>query len=172
MIVPVVKISHEDLPRRSNIHYLGSKTYDELPTYLSGWDIALMPFAINESTRFISPTKTPEYLAAGKPVISTPIKDVVSPYGDLNLVCIAKTAHDFIAHAERILQHKNSEKWLQKVDKFLSLNSWDDTFGVMQTYISEANRINKKSKYFKKNSLTKKPRLLVSPFNLVEAEKF
>ena len=82
MIGPVVKIAPEDLPRRSNIHYLGGKDYNELPAYLSGWDVALMPFAMNESTKYISPTKTPEYLAAGKCVISTPIRDVVRPYGE------------------------------------------------------------------------------------------
>ena len=92
MIGPVVKIDPESLPKHPNIHYLGSKKYDELPDYLAGWDIALLLFARNESTRFISPTKTPEYLAAGKPVISTSIRDVVRPYGELKLVEIADTS--------------------------------------------------------------------------------
>ena len=83
MVGPVVKISDEDLPKRPNIHYLGGKTYEQLPCYLSGWDVALMPFAMNESTQFISPTKTPEYLAGGRPVVSTPVKDVVRHYGEL-----------------------------------------------------------------------------------------
>jgi UDP-galactopyranose mutase len=83
MVGPVVKISEDELPRAANIHYLGGKSYDELPAYLSGWDVALMPFAMNESTQFISPTKTPEYLAGGKPVVSTPVKDVVRTYGHL-----------------------------------------------------------------------------------------
>ena len=83
MVGPVVKIDPTSLPRRSNLHYLGMKGYDDLPSYLAGWDAALMPFAANESTRFISPTKTPEYLAGGRPVISTPIRDVVRPYGEL-----------------------------------------------------------------------------------------
>lgn len=137
MIGPVVKISPEDLPCRGNIHYLGGKDYSELPAYLSGWDIALMPFAMNESTRFISPTKTPEYLAAGKPVISTPIQDVVSPYGDQNLVSIAKTAAEFIAEAEKIFKQENRKTWLKQVDEFLSLNSWDDTFKSMTDLILE-----------------------------------
>src|SRR5690606_3587893 len=77
LIGPVVKIDPSALPRRDNIHYLGGKDYSELPAYLSGWDVAMMPFAKNESTRFISPTKTPEYLAGGRAVVSTSITDVV-----------------------------------------------------------------------------------------------
>ena len=76
MVGPVAKIAPEDLPKAPNLHWLGQKSYDELPAYLSGWDVALMPFALNEATRFISPTKTPEYLAAGRPVVSTPVRDV------------------------------------------------------------------------------------------------
>ena len=85
----------DELPKRPNIHYLGGKTYAQLPAYLSGWDVALMPFAMNESTEFISPTKTPEYLAGGKPVVSTPIKDVVRHYGQLEGVKIADNAAGF-----------------------------------------------------------------------------
>ena len=104
MVGPVVKISEEDLPKRPNIHYLGGKTYDQLPAYLSGWDVALMPFAMNESTQFISPTKTPEYLAGGKPVVSTPIKDVVRHYGQLEGVKIASTPEEFVAACEEALE--------------------------------------------------------------------
>jgi UDP-galactopyranose mutase len=100
MLGPVVKIDEADLPRPGNIHYLGMKDYKELPEYIAGWDVALMPFALNDSTRFISPTKTPEYLAAGKPVVSTAIRDVVRPYGEQNLVAIAKNADEFIEAAE------------------------------------------------------------------------
>src|SRR5215204_3870526 len=91
MIGPVVKIDPATLPQRANIHWLGGKSYSDLPRYLSGWDVGFMPFALNESTRFISPTKTPEFLAAGVPVVSTPITDVVRPYGEKGLVEIAKT---------------------------------------------------------------------------------
>ncbi len=103
MVGPVVKISDDDLPKRPNIHYLGSKKYDQLPAYLSGWDVALMPFAMNESTQFISPTKTPEYLAGGKPVVSTPVKDVVRHYGQLEGVGIAGDADSFVAECERMM---------------------------------------------------------------------
>jgi UDP-galactopyranose mutase len=137
MIGPVVKISEEDLPRRDNIHYLGGRSYQELPAYLSGWDVALMPFALNESTKYISPTKTPEYLAAGKPVVSTPIRDVVRPYGELGLVHIAETAEEFVAACEKALQ-ENSEQRLKQADEFLSQISWDKTWSEMATLINEA----------------------------------
>ena len=137
MIGPVVKIAAEDLPRRENIHYLGGKSYQELPKYLTGWDVALMPFALNESTKFISPTKTPEYLAAGKPVISTPIRDVVRPYKDENLVEIAETAEEFVAAGEKILSNKDSAEWLNRVDEFLSQISWNKTWAEMNHLIVE-----------------------------------
>jgi glycosyltransferase involved in cell wall biosynthesis len=135
LIGPVVKIDPETLPRFSNIHYLGGKSYTELPGYLAGWDVAIIPFAMNESTRYISPTKTPEYLAAGKPVISTPIKDVVSPYGDNKLVHIAADAKQFVRQGEAILKRKNARRWLNKVDAFLEGNSWDRTWSQMAKHI-------------------------------------
>jgi hypothetical protein len=134
---PVVKIDPASLPRRNNIHYLGSKSYRELPTYLAGWDIAVIPFARNESTRFISPTKTPEYLAAGKPVISTSISDVVDPYGKKNLVKIADEPQDFIQAAESILSSNETEHWLKQVDEFLQNNSWDRTWTLMMQQLQE-----------------------------------
>lgn len=136
MIGPVVKISNEDLPRNANIYYLGGKNYQELPAYMAGWNIALMPFALNESTKFISPTKTPEYLAAGKPVVSTPITDVVRPYGEKNLVEIASTADDFVASCEKLLSENHMEK-MPAIDEFLSQNSWDLTWTKMATLIDE-----------------------------------
>lgn len=136
MIGPVVKISDEDLPRSANIHYLGGKNYQELPAYMAGWDVALMPFAINESTRFISPTKTPEYLAAGKPVVSTAIRDVVRPYGDMNLVRIASTAEEFVAACEKAL-NENQKDNLPSVDEFLAQNSWDKTWSKMADLIED-----------------------------------
>ena len=134
---PIVKIDPATLPHYANVHYLGGKKYEELPAYISGWDIATIPFAMNESTRFISPTKTPEYLAAGKPVISTPIRDVVSPYGDSKLVYIVKNAKEFISAAEKELDKKRKGSWLKKVDEFLLYNSWDRTWGQMVRTIEE-----------------------------------
>jgi glycosyltransferase involved in cell wall biosynthesis len=138
MVGPVVKISDEDLPRRPNIHYLGSKKYEELPAYLSGWDVALMPFAMNPSTQFISPTKTPEYLAGGKPVVSTPVKDVVRHYGHLEGVGIAGDATSFVAKCEHMLDLAPDGDWLAQADLLLSATSWSTTQARMAALIAEA----------------------------------
>jgi UDP-galactopyranose mutase len=135
MVGPVVKIGEDSLPRRSNIHYLGQKSYDELPAILAGWDVAMMPFALNESTRYISPTKTPEYLAAGLPVVSTPIADVVDPYGKLGLVRIASTAEEFAKAIDAALNDDVDER-IAKADLFLKNLSWDDTFRNMSDLIA------------------------------------
>jgi len=127
LLGPVVKIESASLPRNSNIHYLGMKQYADLPAYLAGWDIGMLPFARNESTRFISPTKTPEYLAAGLRVISSPIQDVVKPYGDLGLVEIAGDTSEFIRAAEKLLDSPHS-MFRAQVDQFLSKSSWDKTW--------------------------------------------
>jgi UDP-galactopyranose mutase len=136
MIGPVVKIDPEELPRRPNIHYLGGKSYTELPAYLSGWDVALLPFARNESTRYISPTKTPEYLAAGRAVVSTSIRDVVRPYADERLVHIADTPAEFIAAIEAAMK-EDAPSRLAKVDGFLAQTSWDRTWGRMAELIED-----------------------------------
>ena len=139
MVGPVVKIAPEELPQRPNIHYLGPKTYGELPTYLAGWDVALMPFAINESTQFISPTKTPEYLAGGKPVVSTPVKDVVRHYGQLEGVQIAGDADGFVAACETGLELAKVQggAWLAEADLLLSATSWQTTQARMAGLIAE-----------------------------------
>jgi len=137
IIGPVVKIDPATLPQRKNIHYLGMKSYKELPTYLSGWNVALLLFALNESTRFISPTKTPEYLAALKPVVSTPIQDVVDPYEALGLVSIARDAEAFEGAIEEALQMEINNDWKEKVDAYLKTNSWDITWQKMMVLINE-----------------------------------
>ncbi|MEO5684896.1 MAG: glycosyltransferase family 1 protein [Chitinophagaceae bacterium] len=138
LIGPIVKIDSATLPVNANIHYLGSKTYQELPFYISKWDVAMMPFAINESTKFISPTKTPEYLAAGKPVVSTPVPDVVSEYGDKGLVCIAGTANEFVVEIEKAMNIPDRVQWLKAVDTVLRQNSWDITVEKMMFIINTA----------------------------------
>jgi UDP-galactopyranose mutase len=131
VIGPVVKIDPRTLPRRKNIFYLGKKDYHILPLYLSSWDCAMMPFAHNESTRFISPTKTPEFLAAGKPIVSTSIRDVVYPFAHQKLVHIADTPEDFADEIDQALQENKNIEWLDRVDHYLSDHSWDKTFERM-----------------------------------------
>jgi UDP-galactopyranose mutase len=139
MVGPVVKIDPADLPQRPNIHYLGGKKYEELPVYLGGWDVALMPFAINDSTKFISPTKTPEYLAGGRPVVSTPITDVIRHYGDLEAVFIASGPDAFIEACEKALALAHGhDDWLTDVDAKLANISWDTTYARMAGLVTEA----------------------------------
>jgi UDP-galactopyranose mutase len=136
MIGPVVKIDPSQLPQFPNIHYLGIKSYHELPSYLAGWDAAILPFARNDSTRFISPTKTPEYLAAGLPVVSTSISDVIRPYGDLGVVHIGDTPEAFIVAVEKALNEDTTER-LRRVDSLLSQTSWSRTWGRMAELLED-----------------------------------
>ena len=131
---PVVKIDPATLPHGENVHYLGMKKYGELPAYFSGWDVAVLPFALNESTRFISPTKTPEYLAAGLPAVSTPIHDVVRTYGDRNFVQVAATADAFEAAIDKALRREHPADW-DAIDQFLGENSWNKTWQAMSEAI-------------------------------------
>ena len=128
LLGPVVKIDQATLPQEPNIHYLGMKSYKDLPAYFSHWDVAIMPFAINEATRYISPTKTPEYLAAGLPVVSTPIQDVARTYGGWAPVMIADSAHAFEQAIDKLLTQPGD--WTE-VDAYLLANSWDTTWEQM-----------------------------------------
>ncbi len=134
---PIVKIDPAALPRAANIHYLGQKSYAELPSYIAGWDVALLPFARNEATRFISPTKTPEYLAAGKPVVSTSIRDVVRPYGESGVVRIADSPADFVAAAEAAMAEDPAARQV-KVQRLLEGISWDRTWAGMHDLVTRA----------------------------------
>lgn len=147
MVGPIAKIDRADLPAAPNIHWLGRKAYDELPAYLAGWDVALLPFARNEATRFISPTKTPEYLAAGKHVVSTSIRDVVRPYGEMGLVRVADTPGDFVEAVEACLAeergplgaHRRAAR-RARIDGFLSQASWDGTWARVESLLAETLR--------------------------------
>jgi UDP-galactopyranose mutase len=137
MVGPVVKIDPEALPRAHNIHYMGQRTYAELPSFLAGWDVCLLPFALNEATRFISPTKTLEYMAAEKPIVGTPIADVVEPYGDI--VYIGDTPRAFVAACERALSASAGERAERTaaMRAVLAETSWDTTASAMDTLISQ-----------------------------------
>jgi glycosyltransferase involved in cell wall biosynthesis len=138
MLGPVVKIDPAQLPKLPNVHYLGQKHYEHLPSYLSGWQVALMPFALNEATRFISPTKTLEYLAGGAPVVSTPIADVVTPYAERGLVRVASDGDSFVQAIEETLADGGLGPRLAEVDELLAGTSWVNTWAQMSGLIDDA----------------------------------
>mgnify|MGYP001765450629 CR=1 FL=1 len=132
---PAVKVDPSELPRAPNIHYLGFKDYAELPAYLSNWSVASMPFAMNEATRFISPTKTLEYLAGGKPVVSTPVRDVVRQHGALRAVKIAADAAGYVRAIDRALEGASDDAWRQEADAHLAGTSWESAYQSMESVI-------------------------------------
>jgi UDP-galactopyranose mutase len=138
MIGPVVKIDPATLPRRPNIHYLGQRSYGELPGYLRGWDVALLPFARNDATRFISPTKTLEYMAVELPIVSTPIADVAGPYHDI--VHLGGSPAEFIAACEAAMQAPPAERARRALAmrQVLARTSWDATARAMERLLDAA----------------------------------
>ncbi len=138
MIGPVAKVDPGSLPRAENIHWMGMRDYEDLPAYFSQWSVAMMPFALNDATRFISPTKTPEFLAAGLPVVSTAIRDVVRPYGELGLAHIASSSEEFVERAEEAMVYCMGMKWRERADAFLQSMSWDSIWGSMNSLLSAA----------------------------------
>jgi glycosyltransferase involved in cell wall biosynthesis len=146
MIGPFAKINPADVSHPSNVYFLGKRTYEELPSYLKGFDVAMMPFAMNESTRFISPTKTLEFMAADKPVISTPVPDVVRDYKDV--VLIAATPAEFSNGIELLLR-ENGQQRSERSSHYrniLARTSWDATVTEMGELMTEALKIGRKSK--------------------------
>ena len=138
LVGPITKIDPASLPQRANIHYLGQQPYQSLPHFLAGWDVCLLPFALNESTRFVSPTKTLEYLAAELPVVSTPITDVVDLYGEV--VCIAADATSFIAACEEALlapPAAQADK-VAAMRRIVASSSWESTARKMHALLEAA----------------------------------
>ena len=138
LVGPVVKIDPATLPRRENIHYFGQRSYQDLPRYLAGWDVCLLPFARNDATRFISPTKTLEYMAAELPIVSTPITDVAEPYGDI--VYLGGTPAEFLAACEAALGAGQEERAIRagKMRRVLAGTSWDVTVSAMEKLLAAA----------------------------------
>jgi UDP-galactopyranose mutase len=138
MIGPVVKVDPATLPQAPNLHYLGQRSYTVLPAYLAGWEVCLLPFARDAATRFISPTKTLEYMAADRPIVSTPIPDVQESYDDI--VFLGATPAAFVAACEQALALSQEERARrgEKMRAVLKNTSWDATAAAMQQLIQEA----------------------------------
>ena len=147
LVGPVVKIDPANLPRANNIHYMGQRTYEQLPQFLAGWDVCLLPFALNESTKFISPTKVLEYMAAELPSVSTPITDVKVPYGDV--VAIADTPEKFIAACDRMLAMNEDQKTalVERMRAIVAGTSWDLTASKMHHLIATTAPSNKARRF-------------------------
>ena len=139
VIGPLAKLDLEELPQGPNLHYLGAKGYDALPAYIAHWSVAMMPFALNAATRFISPTKTPEYLAAGRPVVSTPIVDVVRQWQGAPYVRIAADAEGFMAAADALAALPDG--WSSAADRALAAMSWDQIWAGMSTLVAAQRRV-------------------------------
>ena len=141
MAGPVVKIDPATLPQRANIHWIGMQPYERLPYLLAGWDVALMPFALNESTQFISPTKTLEYMAGEKPVVSTAVRDVVTLYGDAVAVAdVSRGPQPFIAACEELLA-ESPEKRCRRALTMLGLvsqHAWSRSADSVHRLLLEA----------------------------------
>lgn len=141
MIGPTAKIDAAMLPRAANLHWLGARPYQRLPHYLAHLDVGWMPFALNDATRFISPTKTPEFLSAGLPLVSSPIKDVIEPYGREGLVKIADGVAEHASAIDSLLAQAHREELrsgrLAAVDAFLAENSWDRTWAAMDALLND-----------------------------------
>ncbi len=131
MVGPVVKIDPAHLPLAPNLHWLGPKSYADLPAYLAGWDVCLLPFARNRATEFISPTKTLEYMAAEKPIVSTPIRDVAEPYE--NVVYLGNTPEEFVEACEKALGESEATRArrVAAMQRVLAHTSWDATAARM-----------------------------------------
>ncbi|HET7770824.1 MAG TPA: glycosyltransferase [Chloroflexota bacterium] len=140
MLGPVVKIDSAELPRLPNLHYLGQKQYRDLPGYVKGFDVCMMPFALNDATKFISPTKTLEYMAAHKPIVSTPVADVVGSYADAVAIC--GTAEEFVGAIDAALKETGEERERRVVREreILERNSWDSIAERMDEKMRETRR--------------------------------
>jgi len=135
MVGPVVKVDPAELPQAENIHWLGQRQYAELPAHVKGFDVCLMPFALNEATEYINPTKTLEYMAAGKPIVSTPVADVITNFTPI--VKVAQDADEFVATAAELAAAPDAATIARGIDRARAA-SWESIVGQMQSLIHEA----------------------------------
>jgi UDP-galactopyranose mutase len=138
LVGPLAKIQRATLPSRPNLHYFGQRSYGELPAYLAGWDVCLLPFALNDATRFISPTKTLEYMAAERPIVSTPIADVAEPYGDIIYLAEGSEAFGQACAAALAASEEERTRRTARMREVLARTSWDDTAAAMDRLVADA----------------------------------
>lgn len=138
-------IDEEHLPKEANIHFLEMKSYDELPNYLKAFDIAMMPFVLNDATKYISPTKTLEYMAAGKPIISTKTTDVVRDYR--RCVSLVENADEFSNAITFLLDKMDRLSLEMEYYRILKKTSWDATTDKMESLIRTFSKDNMSSVY-------------------------
>jgi glycosyltransferase involved in cell wall biosynthesis len=138
MVGPVVKVDPNLLPHSPNLFWLGGRDYQQLPNYCAAFDVNMMCFAINAATQYINPTKGLEYMATGKPIVGTHVRDVVKQWSDI--VFLAKGAEEFVAAAQKALDRSNPDR-NDRVRKGLELAqqcSWESTVQRMQDLITQA----------------------------------
>ena len=135
MVGPWTKVDPATFPQRKNLHWLGGRDYSDLPAYAKGFDVCLMPFALNEATKFINPTKALEYMGTGKPIVATPVEDVVMQFSDV--ITIAETHADFIAHAVR-RSVRPDRKRMERGLALVRQNSWESIVLQLEKHIEDA----------------------------------
>jgi glycosyltransferase involved in cell wall biosynthesis len=135
MVGPVTKVDPASLPQRRNIYWLGQRSYADLPAICKGFDVCLMPFALNEATEFINPTKTLEYMATGRPVVSTAVTDVVRNFGEC--VHIANSAPEFVEHCAKGIQTQEHSSIRRRLD-VVARNSWESIVSEIEEHIRTA----------------------------------
>lgn len=145
IIGPVVKVDPASLPTRPNLYWLGRREYQQLPGYTKGFDVCLMPFALNEATEYINPTKACEYMATGTQIVSTAVPDVVSNFSEV--VDVAQNQEEFIEMCKRAVD-RPSEKQIQAGLKMAQENTWDYVVGKLEEHVSDVltGRVKKKSR--------------------------
>jgi UDP-galactopyranose mutase len=138
LVGPIVGLSLRDIPQRPNLHLLGAKAHAELPAYLSGWDVALLPYARDAAMHYIGPTAMPEYLAAGRPVVATPVRDVVRPYGEAGIVRTAAGIPDFVEAVEAAMHDAYDPAWQARVAAALQARCWEPTLGRREALLMDS----------------------------------
>jgi beta-glucosidase/6-phospho-beta-glucosidase/beta-galactosidase len=135
MVGPVVKVDPNLLPHSPNLFWLGGRDYQQLPHYCRAFDVNMMCFANNAATQYINPTKGLEYMATGKPIVSTPVRDVVRQWSDI--VYLAKNAEEFVKAAEQALKNPNCDR-VKRGLELAKKCSWESTVAQMQQLIKQA----------------------------------